>query len=195
MISEEETGQRLAEKWEDLETREEAVKEIESLQEEGQNLKEIGDSMGLGHGALRTGLTRWYGQKKKKDSLKRVLSTEKSKEKAAPKPKKEPAISRGIVDQLNKQIDLLTERLEILEKRHVPLRRSFSKASPRKIQIVGILEDGELYGYEALAEKAGCTVSAVRNVVAKLPEDRYRKMTSMERRGSRRIAMVYIQKI
>lgn len=194
MISEEETGKILAEKWEDLETREEAVKEIESLQEEGQNLKEIGDSMGLGHGALRTGLTRWYAQKKKKDSLKRVLSTEKSKERAVPKPKKEePAISRGIVDQLNKQIDLLTERLENLEKRQV--RRSSSKPSPRKTQIVGILEDGNLYSYEDLAEKADCTVSAVRNVVAKLPEDRYRKMTSSERRGSRRIAMVYIQKV
>ncbi|KKL71214.1 hypothetical protein LCGC14_2097150 [marine sediment metagenome] len=194
MTVEEQTGERLAEKWEELETRGEAVSEIEALQEQGQNLKEIGDSMGMGHGALRTGLTRWYGQKKKKDSLKRVLprSTEKSKEKHGPK-KQEPGIARGIVDQLNKQIDLLTERVESLEKRHV--RRSFSKPSPRKTQIVGILEDGEVYTYEALAEKAGCTVSAVRNVIRYLPEGTVRKMISSERQGSRRRGIVYIQKV
>ena len=92
---------------------------------------------------------------------------------------------------MNKQIDLLTERLESLEKRQV--RRSFSKPSPRKTQIVGILEDGQVYSYEALAEKADCTVSAVRNVVANLPEGTVRKMISMERQGSHRKGVVYIQ--
>lgn len=192
MISEGETGNRLAKKWEELETRGEAVSEIEALQEQGQNLKEIGDSMGMGHGALRTGLTRWYAQKKKKDSLKRVLPTA---SKPVPKQKKEVGISSEIVEKLEKEITELKERLVRVEKRHMPQPRPFSKASPRKTQIVGILEDGEVYSYEALAEKADCTVSAVRNVVAKLPEDRYRKMTSMERRGSRRMAMVYVQKI
>ena len=146
-------------------------------------------------GVTQATISRWISQvesSQKKPAPKKKQTQSSSTPKSK---KRESQEKESVVKALREEIKLLTERIEKLEQRRLPQRKPFSKVSPRRDQVVEILSDGGVYNYQHLADRANCSVSAIRNVVSHLPEGEYRKMTSMEKRGDRRIGVVYIQKV